>query len=332
MHGPRHRTARTDTWRRRRRSTCTPAAAVPHLHHLLPWRPEPAAMSAHWQARRGVRRGADRRRPRSGTRTRSSTSCTSRPSTTRTATASATSAGLTEKLDYIARPGRDRDLAAAVLSRPRCATTATTSPTTTTSTPTTARCATSRASCARPIARGLRVITELVINHTSDQHPWFQEARARSRGRPEARLLRLERHGPALRRTRGSSSPTPRSTTGPGTRSAQQYYWHRFFSHQPDLNYDNPQVLQAVLRVMRLLARHGRRRPAARRHPLPLRARGHQLREPAGDARVPEAAARGASTSATPAACCSPRPTSGPRTCARTSATATSATWRSTSR
>ena len=99
---------------------------------------------------------------------------------------------------------------------------------------------TSARSCARRTQRGMRVITELVINHTSDQHPWFQAARRAPPGSPEARLLRLERHRPEVRRARASSSPTPRRRTGPGTRSPRQYYWHRFFSHQPDLNFDNP--------------------------------------------------------------------------------------------
>ena len=75
----------------------------------------------------------------------------------------------------------------------RCATTATTSPTTATSTRTTARCATSRAFLREAHDRGLRVITELVLNHTSDQHPWFQRARRAPAGQPLARLLRLER-------------------------------------------------------------------------------------------------------------------------------------------
>ena len=55
--------------------------------------------------------------------------------------------------------------------------------------------------------------------------------------------------------TRASSSRTSRPRTGPGTRSPKAYYWHRFYSHQPDLNFDNPEVQQAMLRRRRLLAR-----------------------------------------------------------------------------
>ena len=66
---------------------------------------------------------------------------------------------------------------------------------------------------------------------------------------------------------------------------AEAYFWHRFYSHQPDLNFDNPQVLEGRARRDALLARHGRRRAAARRRALPDRARRHQQREPARDAR-----------------------------------------------
>ena len=72
-----------------------------------------------------------------------------------------------------------------------------------------------------------------------------------------------------------------------------QFYWHRFFSHQPDLNYDNPAVQEAMIDVAAVLAGPGHRRLPARRRALPVRARGHQLREPARDARVPQALPQG---------------------------------------
>jgi glycosidase len=66
--------------------------------------------------------------------------------------------------------------------------------------------------------RGMRVITELVINHTSDQHPWFQRARRDKPGRKMARFLRVERHLQALHRKRASSSRISKPATGPGIR------------------------------------------------------------------------------------------------------------------
>src|SRR5919112_1709215 len=69
-------------------------------------------------------------------------------------------------------------------------------------------------------ARGIRVITDLVVNHTSDQHPWFVEA---------------------------CGSPDSPKRDWTWSEAAQGFYWHRFFSHQPDLNYDNPDVQQAML-------------------------------------------------------------------------------------
>ena len=97
--------------------------------------------------------------------------------------------------------------------------------------------------------RGLRVITELVINHTSDQHPWFTESRSSAdnpredwyvwspddKKFPDARIIFTD-----TETSNWAWDPT-----------RQAYYWHRFFSHQPDLNYDNPAVLKAVVRVMR---------------------------------------------------------------------------------
>ncbi len=87
-----------------------------------------------------------------------------------------------------------------------------------------------------------------------------------------------------------------------------------------------PRSDAAMFERRRLLARARGRRAAPRRGAVPVRARGHELREPARDARVPEEAPRARRREASRTACCSPRPTSGPRTPPRTSATATSAT------
>jgi maltose alpha-D-glucosyltransferase/alpha-amylase len=98
--------------------------------------------------------------------------------------------------------------------------------------------------------RGIRVVTELVINHTSDQHPWFQRARNAPAGSPERNLYVWSDTAEQFKDARIIFLDTETSnwTWDP---VAKQYYWHRFFSHQPDLNYDNPQVLQEVLSVMR---------------------------------------------------------------------------------
>ena len=112
----------------------------------------------------------------------------------------------------------------------RCATTATTSPTTRASTRTTGRCATSRTFIREAHERGLRVITELVCNHTSDQHPWFQRARRAGPGCPSARLLRVERHARQVQRRAHHLQGLRDARTGRGTRSPAPYYWHRFYS------------------------------------------------------------------------------------------------------
>ncbi|MEA2499140.1 MAG: maltose alpha-D-glucosyltransferase / alpha-amylase [Actinomycetota bacterium] len=97
-------------------------------------------------------------------------------------------------------------------------------------------------------ARGMRVIADLVMNHTSDQHPWFQEARRKGSDTrdwyvwsdtpdkyPDARIIFLD---------------TEKSNWA-WDEEAEAYYWHRFFSHQPDLNYDNPEVQEQMLAVLR---------------------------------------------------------------------------------
>ncbi len=99
-------------------------------------------------------------------------------------------------------------------------------------------------------ARGLRIITELVINHTSDQHPWFQAARRAKPGSKKRNFYVWSNDNTKYQGTRIIFCDTEQSnwTWDP---IAQSYYWHRFFSHQPDLNFDNPVVLQAVFRNMR---------------------------------------------------------------------------------
>ena len=104
--------------------------------------------------------------------------------------------------------------------------------------------------------RGLRVITELVINHTSDQHPWFQRARTSPKGSPERDFYVWSDDPNKYAGTRIIFTDTETSnwTWDP---LAQQFFWHRFFSHQPDLNFDNPAVLDGVLDVMRFWLRLG---------------------------------------------------------------------------
>lgn len=98
-------------------------------------------------------------------------------------------------------------------------------------------------------ARGLRVITELVINHTSDQHPWFQRARTAPPGSPDRNFYVWSDNDQKYPGTRIIFLDTEKSNWAWDT-EAQAYYWHRFYSHQPDLNFDNPEVVQAVLDVM----------------------------------------------------------------------------------
>jgi trehalose synthase len=97
---------------------------------------------------------------------------------------------------------------------------------------------------------GLRVITELVINHTSDQHDWFKRAR-RSDPKSSARNWYVwSDTDQKYAGTRIIFTDTEKSnwTWDP---EAGQFYWHRFFSHQPDLNFDNPRVVSALVQVMK---------------------------------------------------------------------------------
>ncbi len=105
-------------------------------------------------------------------------------------------------------------------------------------------------------ARDIRVVTELVINHTSDQHPWFHLARHAPKGSPERNWYVWSDDPNRYSGTRIIFTDTEQSnwTWDP---VAQQFFWHRFFSHQPDLNFDNPEVLEAVINVMRFWLRMG---------------------------------------------------------------------------
>ncbi|MFO1304695.1 MAG: maltose alpha-D-glucosyltransferase [Burkholderiales bacterium] len=96
----------------------------------------------------------------------------------------------------------------------------------------------------------LRVVTELVINHTSDQHPWFQAARRAPPGSAKRDYYVWSDTDARWPETRIIFTDTEKSNWTWDT-VAKQYYWHRFFSHQPDLNFDNPNVVRAVVRVMR---------------------------------------------------------------------------------
>jgi maltose alpha-D-glucosyltransferase / alpha-amylase len=99
-------------------------------------------------------------------------------------------------------------------------------------------------------ARGIRVITELVINHTSDQHPWFQRARRAKPGSAARDFYVWSDMDKTYSGTRIIFIDTEKSNWT-WDDEAKAYYWHRFYSHQPDLNFDNPKVLEAVISVMR---------------------------------------------------------------------------------
>jgi maltose alpha-D-glucosyltransferase/alpha-amylase len=100
-------------------------------------------------------------------------------------------------------------------------------------------------------ARNMQIMIELVINHTSDQHPWFQRARSAPKGSPEREFYVWSDTDQIYKDARIIFTDTEKSNWT-WDDVAQQYYWHRFFSHQPDLNFDNPTVMEEVLKAMRL--------------------------------------------------------------------------------
>jgi len=178
--------------------------------------------------------------------------------------------------------------------------------------------------------RGMQVLIELVVNHTSDQHPWFQAARRAPPGSTERDFYVWSPDNRRYKEARIIFSDTEKSNWT-WDEVAGAYYWHRFFSHQPDLNYDNPAVMEEILKAMRFWLDLGvdalrmdaipyitsARAPTARTCPRPT---------------PPSSGCAPPSTKATATASSSRKPTSGPPTYAPTSAMAMNATWPSTSR
>ena len=97
--------------------------------------------------------------------------------------------------------------------------------------------------------RGIRVIIELIINHTSDQHPWFQRARRAPKGSKE-RDFYVWSDTPEKYQEARIIFKDFETSNWAWDPIAKAYYWHRFYSHQPDLNYDSPAVRQAVFDVL----------------------------------------------------------------------------------
>lgn len=96
---------------------------------------------------------------------------------------------------------------------------------------------------------GLKVITELVLNHTSDQHPWFQRARRSPKGSRWRNFYVWNDNPDRYRETRVIFQDFEPSNWS-WDPVAEQYYWHRFYHHQPDLNFDNPEVRRAMFKVL----------------------------------------------------------------------------------
>lgn len=104
--------------------------------------------------------------------------------------------------------------------------------------------------------RDIRVIIELIVNHTSDQHPWFKRARLAPAGSSERDFYVWSDSPDKYKGTRiiFQDFETSNWTWDP---VAKAYYWHRFYSHQPDINYDNPAVQQAVFDVLEFWLKMG---------------------------------------------------------------------------
>src|SRR5207249_131005 len=97
--------------------------------------------------------------------------------------------------------------------------------------------------------RGIRVINELVCNHTSDQHPWFQRARRARPGSPQRDFYVWSETNQKYQDARIIFKDFETSNWT-WDHVANAYYWHRFYSHQPDLNFDNPKVKEALFKAL----------------------------------------------------------------------------------
>jgi maltose alpha-D-glucosyltransferase/alpha-amylase len=106
-----------------------------------------------------------------------------------------------------------------------------------------------RAFLAAAHERGLKVITELVINHSSDQNPWFQKSRRAAPGSPE-REMYVWSDSPEKYKDARIIFKDFETSNWSWDPVAKAYYWHRFYSHQPDLNFDNPAVHELVEKVL----------------------------------------------------------------------------------
>jgi maltose alpha-D-glucosyltransferase/alpha-amylase len=98
--------------------------------------------------------------------------------------------------------------------------------------------------------RNMQVMIELVINHTSDQHPWFKAARLAPAGSPQRNMYVWSESDQLYKDARIIFTDTEKSNWT-WDETAKAFYWHRFFSHQPDLNFDNPLVIEEVVKAMR---------------------------------------------------------------------------------
>jgi maltose alpha-D-glucosyltransferase/alpha-amylase len=171
----------------------------------------------------------------------------------------------------------------------------------------------------------------VVINHTSDQHPWFQKAR-RSPAGSEARNYYVWSDTPNIYREARIIFKDFEPSNWSWDSVAKAYFWHRFYSHQPDLNFENPVVQAAVFEMLDYwmgMGVDGLRLDAV---PYLFEREGTNLRKPAGDARLLEKAARAHRSSVRRAGCYWRRRINGRRTLSRISGPETNATWHFISR